>query len=112
MQLLAKIGNTCTRYVALIIILLSAWAFLMPGLFAWATGYTAIFLGVIMFGMGLTISAADFKVVFTHPKEVLLGAIAQYTIMPLSAWSAAAREALHRTSSPTSPRATPRSRSA
>ena len=34
MQLLAKIGNTCTRYVALIIILLSAWAFLMPGLFA------------------------------------------------------------------------------
>lgn len=86
MQLLAKIGNTCTRYVALIIILLSAWAFLMPGLFAWATGYTTIFLGVIMFGMGLTISAADFKVVFTHPKEVLLGAIAQYTIMPLSAW--------------------------
>ncbi len=42
-----------------------------------------------MFGMGLTISAADFKVVLTHPKEVLLGALAQYTIMPLSAWGLA-----------------------
>ena len=87
--LLAKIGDACTKYVAIVIVALSIWAFFMPQLFAWATAYTSIFLGVIMFGMGLTISADDFKVVLTHPKEVLLGALAQYTIMPLSAWALA-----------------------
>ena len=86
MKALSLIGNICSRYVALIIIALSAWAFVAPQLFAWTTAYTSIFLGIIMFGMGLTISPADFKVVFTHPKEVCLGALAQYTIMPGLAW--------------------------
>lgn len=39
-----------------------------------------------MFGMGLTIHMGDFKVVFTRPKEVILGFIAQYTLMPVIAW--------------------------
>ena len=39
-----------------------------------------------MFGMGLTIHIGDFKVVFTRPKEIIIGFIAQYTIMPLIAW--------------------------
>ena len=39
-----------------------------------------------MFGMGLTIKMGDFQVVFSHPKEVIIGAIAQYTVMPLVAW--------------------------
>ena len=89
MNTIAKIGNALTRYVAVIIVLLSVCAFFVPAGFAWATSYTSIFLGVIMFGMGLTIKADDFKVVFTHPKEVVLGAVAQYTIMPLSAWALA-----------------------
>ena len=86
MKLLVRAGELLTRYAAVLIIALSVWAYFMPGLFAWMTGYTSIFLGVIMFGMGLTISAADFRVVFTHPKEVLLGALLQYTVMPLVAW--------------------------
>ena len=39
-------------------------------------------LGVIMFGMGLTLKAEDFKIVFSHPKEIIIGCIAQYTLMP------------------------------
>ena len=39
-----------------------------------------------MFGMGLTITANDFKVVFSRPKEVILGCVAQYTVMPFVAW--------------------------
>lgn len=89
MDVLGRIGSTLTRYVALIIIALSAWAFFMPHLFAWAVSYTSVFLGVIMFGMGLTISPHDFRVVFTHPKEVVLGALAQYTVMPLAAYALA-----------------------
>ena len=38
-----------------------------------------------MFGMGLTIHIGDFKVVFTRPKEIIIGFAAQYTIMPLIA---------------------------
>lgn len=86
MNVIGRIGDVLTRYVAVIIIALSVWAFFTPDLFAWATGYTSIFLGIIMFGMGLTISPSDFRVVFTRPKEVVLGAVLQYTIMPLAAW--------------------------
>ena len=40
-----------------------------------------------MFGMGLTIRMEDFKVVFSRPKEVVIGFVSQYTIMPLIAWT-------------------------
>ena len=43
-------------------------------------------LGVIMFGMGLTLKPDDFRVVFQRPKDVLLGCLAQFTVMPLLAW--------------------------
>ena len=43
-------------------------------------------LGVIMFGMGLTLKLDDFKVVFSRPRDVIVGCLAQFTIMPLLAW--------------------------
>ncbi len=43
-------------------------------------------LGVIMFGMGLTLNADDFRVVFSRPKDVIIGCMAQFTVMPLLAW--------------------------
>lgn len=89
MEALVRAGALLTRHVAIVIVVLSAAAFLAPPVFSWAIRYTSIFLGIIMFGMGLTISPADFKAVFMHPREVLLGAIAQYTVMPLSAWGLA-----------------------
>ena len=44
-------------------------------------------LGVIMFGMGLTLKAEDFKVVISRPKDVLVGCLAQFTVMPLLAFA-------------------------
>ena len=44
-------------------------------------------LGVIMFGMGLTLKAADFRVVFSRPRDVLVGCLAQFTVMPLLAFA-------------------------
>lgn len=76
-----------TRYIGVIIIIFSIFAFIAPSGFAWATNYTSWFLGAAMFGMGLTIKAEDFKAVLAHPKEIIIGCIAQYTIMPLSAWA-------------------------
>ena len=43
-------------------------------------------LGVVMFGMGLTLNLKDFKIVFSRPKDVIIGCLAQFTIMPLLAW--------------------------
>ena len=42
-------------------------------------------LGVIMFGMGLTLRADDFRIVFSRPKDVVIGCLAQFTVMPLLA---------------------------
>ena len=44
-------------------------------------------LGVIMFGMGLTLRAEDFRVVFTRPRDVIIGCLAQFTVMPLLAFA-------------------------
>ena len=43
-------------------------------------------LGVIMFGMGLTLKPEDFRVVFSRPKDVLIGCLAQFTVMPALAF--------------------------
>jgi len=40
---------------------------------------------VIMFGMGVTLTFADFGRVFAMPKAVLIGIVCQYTVMPLMA---------------------------
>lgn len=42
-------------------------------------------LGVVMFTMGLTLRPADFALVVRRPLPVVLGVVAQYVIMPLTA---------------------------
>ena len=44
-------------------------------------------LGIIMFGMGLTLKTEDFRVVFSRPKDVIIGCLAQFTVMPLLAFA-------------------------
>ncbi|MFV0517895.1 MAG: bile acid:sodium symporter family protein [Aminipila sp.] len=87
MNIISKISSTLSRYIGVIIILFSVLAFYMPQSFAWATNYTATFLGVAMFGMGLTIKLADLKTVYKNKRYVLIGCLAQYTVMPFLAWS-------------------------
>ena len=86
LESISRFSGLLSRYIGVIIIVFSVIAFFKPEGFAWATNYTSWFLGVAMFGMGLTISINDFKVVFTRPKEILAGCTSQYIIMPLAAW--------------------------
>ena len=72
MKSIAKISNFASKYIGIIIIVLSIIAFCFPPTFSWATNYTSLLLGVAMFGMGLTIKLDDFKIVFTRPKELLV----------------------------------------
>lgn len=46
------------------------------------SSWTTPLLGIIMFGMGLTMKASDFVLVVKRPLPVLIGVIAQYVIMP------------------------------
>lgn len=74
---IGKFSSLLTKYIGIVIIAFSVLAFFWQGGFAWTTNYTSVFLGVAMFGMGLTIKMGDFQVVFSHPKEVIIGAIAR-----------------------------------
>jgi BASS family bile acid:Na+ symporter len=42
---------------------------------------------VVMFGMGLTMKLSDFGVVFSRPKDIIIGCSAQFIIMPLLAFA-------------------------
>ncbi|MDO5667947.1 MAG: bile acid:sodium symporter family protein [Alcaligenaceae bacterium] len=64
-------------------------AFINPTLFSFVGPHIALILGIIMFGMGVTMTVDDFKGVLKQPKSVLIGTVAQFTIMPLLAYGLA-----------------------
>lgn len=69
-------------------------ALLEPRLFDWFGPYVVPGLGVIMLGMGITLSAGDFVSVLRAPRPILLGVLAQFSIMPLLGWAIASSFAL------------------
>lgn len=82
-DIISKITNS----FSLIVLTVSILSLLNPSLFTWFSGNLITYgLGIIMLGMGLTLSLEDFKGVMKYPKLVLLGLILQYTIMPYSGW--------------------------
>ncbi len=87
MDFLRKVSRFVGKYMAVIVIAMALLALLRPGVVGFLkTGYINCLLCIVMFGMGLTLKIADFKVVFSHPRDVCIGFLAQFTIMPLLAW--------------------------
>ena len=80
-----KISHYIEKYLIIIILFLSACALRYPNAFKGMTNYTALFLAAAMFGMGTSIETRDFKNLLKAPKIIFLGALCQYTIMPLLA---------------------------
>ncbi|MBO4349209.1 MAG: bile acid:sodium symporter family protein [Candidatus Methanomethylophilaceae archaeon] len=81
------ISRLVGRYMAVIVLMAALLAFLIPDAGLWiSTGWIDYLLMIVMFGMGLTIRIDDFKVVFIRPKDVIVGCIAQFTIMPMTAY--------------------------
>lgn len=82
----AAFSRQLTRFTAPVIILASIIAFIEPATFAWVKGDTQILvLGIIMLGMGMTLGKADYRILAQRPFDIFVGAVAQYTIMPLLA---------------------------
>ena len=82
-----KICDFISRWMGALVLLMALLALWQPAPFA-AVGTWIInpMLGLIMFGMGLTLNPNDFRIVFSRPKDVVTGCLAQFTIMPLLAW--------------------------
>ena len=82
-----KICDFIAQWMGLMVLVVAALALMVPASFSWI-GTKAInpMLGVIMFGMGLTLSPQDFRVVLSRPKDILIGCLAQFTVMPLLAF--------------------------
>lgn len=78
------------RWMGVIVLLVAALSLIVPASFLWMDTKTINpLLGVIMFGMGLTLSPHDFRIVLSHPKDILIGCLAQFTVMPLLAFGLA-----------------------
>ncbi len=85
MKAVASFSQFVGRTFALWVILFAVLGFVFPDVFKQITPYIVTLLGIIMFGMGLTISPDDFKEVAKRPFEVGIGVVSQFLIMPLLA---------------------------
>ena len=82
-----RLCDFIAHWMGALVLLAAVLAVLKPEpLMAIGTWVINPMLGLIMFGMGLTLSPRDFQVVFSRPKDVLTGCLAQFTVMPLMAW--------------------------
>lgn len=82
-----KICNYISKYMGVLVLVSAVLALIFPQLLQQIRPTTINYLlGVVMFGMGLTLNLKDFKIVFSRPKDVIIGCLAQFTVMPLLAW--------------------------
>lgn len=69
--------------MAPIVIIVALFALFSPNSVSFIkTSYINYLLAVVMFGMGLTLRPNDLKIVFSRPRDVAVGVIAQFSIMP------------------------------
>ena len=83
MQKIKAFGDWLTKWFTVIV-----WAvfnYFVPQTSLWGKSYTGYFLGIVLFGMGLTLTLDDFKRILTQPLMVVVGTVAHFVIMPLVA---------------------------
>jgi BASS family bile acid:Na+ symporter len=81
-----RICQLISDYMGALVLLSAVVALIVPEAFG---GIKPIvinpLLGVIMFGMGMALRLEDFKIVFSRPRDIMIGCLAQFTVMPLLA---------------------------
>ncbi|WP_420225514.1 bile acid:sodium symporter family protein [Pigmentiphaga litoralis] len=82
MQALARLSRFVGNTFAIWVLLFAVIAFFAPAQFTWLGKYIVPLLGMIMFGMGLTLSKEDFREVVRRPGDVAIGVAGQFIIMP------------------------------
>lgn len=89
MGVLQKIGKFAGNTFAIWVLVAAGLAIWIPEYFTWIGSYITILLGIVMFGMGMTLKLDDFKLILQHPKGVIIGIVSQFVIMPLLAFTLA-----------------------
>ncbi|RYC29927.1 bile acid:sodium symporter family protein [Lichenibacterium minor] len=64
-------------------------AYVLPDLFRPLLPWVTDLLTVVMFGLGVTLTVADFRRVVTRPAPVVAGVVVHYLVMPFAAWAIA-----------------------
>ena len=97
MKALQKTSKFLSDYTSIVVIAIAVVTFFLPSMMGWvnlalftdmvSNKFTcqSIIIGIIMFSMGLTLTAQDFKILAKRPFDICVGAIAQYLIMPFLA---------------------------
>ena len=78
MNTFLMISRFMNKTFALWVVVFGALGFVFPQVFKPVGAYVSILLGVVMFGMGLTLTTADFREIFRRPKDVFVGILAQF----------------------------------
>ena len=78
MNTLLMLSRFANKTFALWVIIAGILGFVFPDVFKPIGSWIAILLGVMMFGMGLTLTTADFREIFRRPKDVFVGILAQF----------------------------------
>ncbi|WP_445406927.1 bile acid:sodium symporter family protein [Acinetobacter seifertii] len=81
MSALLRFTQFVQKTFALWVIVFAALALWQPEFFVWLKAYIPWILGIIMLGMGMTMTVDDFKGVLQSPKAVLIGVVAQFVVM-------------------------------
>ena len=86
LRTLASVSAFFSKTSALWVIVFALISYYFPQGFLFLLPYVSILLGVVMFGMGLTLSPKDFSEVFHRPIQVIIGIVGQFILMPLIAF--------------------------
>jgi BASS family bile acid:Na+ symporter len=83
-----RLCKLISDYMGVLVLMAAVVALLVPNVFS-GIKPTVInpLLGVIMFGMGMALKPDDFRIVLSRPRDVVVGCIAQFTVMPFLAWT-------------------------
>lgn len=87
MRYLFAVSQFLSKKTSLFIILVAIVTFFFRDIFSWVKGdIQSVILGIIMLSMGMTLTIKDLKTLAAHPKDILIGCISQFTVMPLIAY--------------------------
>ncbi|PNK60165.1 bile acid:sodium symporter family protein [Psychrobacter sp. FDAARGOS_221] len=86
MQVIANASQWVGKTFSIWAIVSAVLGFLFPEFFASFAKFIVPILGIIMFGMGTTLKTSDFVEIIKRPKPVIIGLLAQFTLMPLIAY--------------------------
>ncbi|MFT8423955.1 MAG: bile acid:sodium symporter family protein [Liquorilactobacillus sp.] len=87
MNRVEKISKLIGKYFTIAIIFWVIFNYFLPKTSEWIVPNVSYLLGIILFGMGLTLKLQDFERIAKKPFPVIAGTFAHYLIMPTIAWA-------------------------